>query len=313
MRNLKKILALVLALVMSFSLMATASAFSDDGDIAADYAEAIDVLSGLEVFKGYDNGATFQPKGSITRAEVAAIIYRIATGDVKDAQTSIYSSWGQFNDVKDGSWYAGYVNYCANAGYIKGYDSKTFGPNDPVTGYQALAMILRAIGYDKNNEFTGSNWQVRTASIAKQRGITDNIVDTLLGQSATREVVAEILFQSILVKTVTFNTNTLSYSENATSLGYDVLKLERLEGVVVANQFADIADDANEGLATGKTRIETADGDRTLNVVTTLDDIGESRYAYGVKTSNNGYNLVTEKLYDTGDNVIADKGEEIKV
>ena len=243
MRNLKKILALVLALVMSFSLMATASAFSDDGDIAADYAEAIDVLSGLEVFKGYDNGATFQPKGSITRAEVAAIIYRIATGDVKDAQTSIYSSWGQFNDVKDGSWYAGYVNYCANAGYIKGYDSKTFGPNDPVTGYQALAMILRAIGYDKNNEFTGSNWQVRTASIAKQRGITDNIVDTLLGQSATREVVAEILFQSILVKTVTFNTNTLSYSENATSLGYDVLKLERLEGVVVANQYADLADD----------------------------------------------------------------------
>ena len=311
MRNLKKILALVLALVMSFSLMATASAFSDDGDIAADYAEAIDVLSGLEVFKGYDNGATFQPKGSITRAEVAAIIYRIATGDVKDAQTSIYSSWGQFNDVKDGSWYAGYVNYCANAGYIKGYDSKTFGPNDPVTGYQALAMILRAIGYDKNNEFTGSNWQVRTASIAKQRGITDNVTDTLLGQSATRELVAEVLFQSILVKTVTFNTNTLSYSENATSLGYDVLKLERLEGVVVANQYADLADD--EGMATGKTRIETADGDRTLNVVTTLDDIGESRYVYGIKTSNNGYNLVTEKMYDTGDNVIADKGEEIKV
>ena len=311
MRNLKKILALVLALVMSFSLMATASAFSDDGDIAADYAEAIDVLSGLEVFKGYDNGATFQPKGSITRAEVAAIIYRIATGDVKDAQTSIYSSWGQFNDVKDGSWYAGYVNYCANAGYIKGYDSKTFGPNDPVTGYQALAMILRAIGYDKNNEFTGSNWQVRTASIAKQRGITDNIVDTLLGQSATREVVAEILFQSILVKTVTFNTNTLSYSENATSLGYDVLKLEKIEGVVVANQYADLADD--EGMATGKTRIESADGDRTLNVVTTLDDIGESRYVYAKKTSNNGYNLVTDKMYDTGDNVIADKGEEIKV
>lgn len=311
MRNLKKILALVLALVMSFSLMATASAFSDDGDIAADYAEAIDVLSGLEVFKGYDNGATFQPKGSITRAEVAAIIYRIATGDVKDAQTSIYSSWGQFNDVKDGSWYAGYVNYCANAGYIKGYDSKTFGPNDPVTGYQALAMILRAIGYDKNNEFTGSNWQVRTASIAKQRGITDNIVDTLLGQSATREVVAEILFQSILVKTVTFNTNTLSYSENATSLGYDVLKLEKIEGVVVANQYADLADD--EGMATGKTRIESADGDRTLNVVTTLDDIGESRYVYAKKTSNNGYNLVTDKMYDTGDNVIADQGAEIKV
>ena len=245
MRNLKKILALVLALVMSLSLMATAGAadFSDKDQISDKYSDAVTVLNGLEVFKGYDNGARFEPQGDITRAEVAAIIYRIATGDVSDTQKDIYSTWGLFTDVADGSWYAGYVNYCANAGYIKGRGNKIFDPNGKVTGYEALAMILRAIGYDKNNEFTGSNWQVRTASIAKQRGITDNIVDTLLGQSATREVVAEILFQSILVKTVTFNTNTLSYSENATSLGYDVLKLEQIEGVVVANQYADLADD----------------------------------------------------------------------
>ena len=95
MRNLQKILALVLALIMSFSLVATAGAFSDDGDISDAYKDAVTVLNGLEVFKGYDNGATFQPKGNITRAEVAAIIYRIATGDVKDTQASIYSKIGR--------------------------------------------------------------------------------------------------------------------------------------------------------------------------------------------------------------------------
>ena len=166
MRNLKKILALVLALVMSMSLLATANAFSDDKDIDATYNEAVSVLSGLKVFEGYEDGS-FQPKGSITRAEVAAIIYRIVTGDVTDKQVGLYSDYKKFTDVNSASWYAGYVNFCANGEYIKGYPNGTFGPNEAVTGYQALAMILRAVGYDKNGEFTGASWQVQTAAIAK--------------------------------------------------------------------------------------------------------------------------------------------------
>ena len=283
MRNLKKILALVLALVMSLSLMATAGAadFSDKDQISDKYSDAVTVLNGLEVFKGYDNGARFEPQGDITRAEVAAIIYRIATGDVTDTQKDIYSTWGLFTDVADGSWYAGYVNYCANAGYIKGRGNKIFDPNGKVTGYEALAMILRAIGYDKNNEFSGSNWQVNTASIAKQRGITNNITDTLLGQAATREVVAEILFQAILVPTVTFNTATISYTNNATSLGKDVLNLDKVTGVVVANEYANVQDDDLKVLAEGKTQLRVAAGDvRTLDLGTDLNDVGMSENAY---------------------------------
>ena len=58
MRNLQKILALVLALVMSLSLMATAGAtdFSDDAEIDETFRESVDVLNGLKVFQG---SATF--------------------------------------------------------------------------------------------------------------------------------------------------------------------------------------------------------------------------------------------------------------
>ena len=85
----KRILALMLALVMTLSLMTVANAFNDDKDIDAKYDEAVTVLSELKVFKGVNDGSNFAPKQTITRAEVAAIIYRIVTGDVADRQDGI--------------------------------------------------------------------------------------------------------------------------------------------------------------------------------------------------------------------------------
>ena len=276
MRNLKKILALALALVMSLSLMATANAFTDDDSITDTYETAVTVLSGLKVFQGYDDG-TFQPKGAITRAEVAAIIYRIVTGDVADTQVGIYADYNKFDDVASTSWYAGYVNFCANAEYIKGYDAKTFGPNDPVTGYQALAMILRALGYDKNGEFTGTNWQVQTAAVGENRGITKNVTAGTLGVAATREVVAEILFQAILVDTVNY-TPAFGYQLNNTSLGYDTFKLEDITGVVVANEYADLY--SGSPMDEGETELNVDGDSYTLAYATTVEDLGEARHAY---------------------------------
>ena len=237
MRNLQKILALALALIMSFSLVVTANAaFSDEADINETYNESVNVLAQLEVFRGYTDGS-YKPQDSITRAEVAAIIYRIATGDVSDSQVSLYSDWNRFKDVASGSWYAGYVNYCANAEYIKGYEDGSFRPNNNVTGYEALAMILRAVGYGKMDEFVGSNWAVNTAARANTLKISKNVTAALLGSPASREVVAELLFRSILVPTVTYN-NAFGYQETDTTLGYDSFKLEQIEGVVVANEYA---------------------------------------------------------------------------
>ena len=231
MRNLKKILALALALVMTLSLMTVANAFNDDKDIDAKYDEAVTVLSELKVFKGVNDGSNFAPKQTITRAEVAAIIYRIVTGDVADNQAGIYKDYAKFKDVAANHWAAGYIGYCSNAELILG-DGTNFYPDQTVTGYQALAMILRAVGYDKNNEFQGNGWEIRTASTAQGLGILKNINQGTLGTAATREMVAEILFQAILVPTVTY-TPALGYSQYVSivggtkndSLGYKTFKL----------------------------------------------------------------------------------------
>ena len=225
MSNLKKILALVLALVMSLSLVTIASAYKDDADVSDTYEVAVKVLTELGVFEG--EGGSFYPQRNITRAETAAILYRIVTGDVTDAQAHIYSDYMKFTDTYASMWYAGYIGFCSNAELIKGYGGGLFGPQDNVTGYQALAMILRAIGYGQNGEFQGTGWEVRVASTAKEIGLLENIKESTLGKAATREMVAEMLFQGILVKQVTYNAISKSYVtlSNAQSIGYETFGL----------------------------------------------------------------------------------------
>ena len=203
----KKVLSLVLCLAMMLSVMVVGAgaAFTDEKDFSANYQEAAEVLTNLEVLQGYPDGS-FQPQGDITRAETAAIIYRVVTGDVTDKYVGNYTanSQNQFSDVKNSDWFAGYVNYCADAQYIKGYGDGTFGPNDKVTGYEALAMILRAVGYDQDGSFTGEKWTINTASVAQSLNILKNVKDEALGSAAPRELVAELIFQAMNVPTVTW-------------------------------------------------------------------------------------------------------------
>ena len=228
---MKKLLAMVLALVMTLSLAVSANAFKDDKSISDDYAEAVAVLNGMGVFKGYEDGS-FQPKGNITRAEVATIVYRIYTADVaKNDKSGLYATYNKFSDMAGASWAAGYIGYCANAELVKGYPDGTFKPSGNVTGYEVLAMILRVVGYDKNNEFSGADWALHVAQTAQQLGVLDNVAKTTdLNAPASRELVAELLFQGIQKAQVTY-TPAFGYVTDkvlgnaAPTLGYKNFKL----------------------------------------------------------------------------------------
>ena len=233
MRNLKKFLALALAVMMTFSLMVTANAITtnaavtDKDSITDEFKEAVAVLNGLGIITGYEDG-TFRPDKPISRQETTALVYRLHSGDVKDTKNDLYSTADnikQFTDVKaDGGqkWSAGYIGYCANQGIIKGVSDTRFAPTHEVTGYQVLAMVLRAIGYGQNKEYEGSGWQTRVATTATQLGILKNVNNTnysaTLSGSATRELVAEIIFQAALQDTVTYTAGLGYVKTGSTSL-----------------------------------------------------------------------------------------------
>ena len=76
---------LCVAMLLSVMVMGTGAAFTDEDDFSPQYAEAAEVLTGMKVMQGYDDGS-FLPQRNITRAQVATMIYRAATGDVNDTQ-----------------------------------------------------------------------------------------------------------------------------------------------------------------------------------------------------------------------------------
>ena len=214
---MKKLLAMVLALVMTLSLAVSANALKADEKINDNYAEAVAVLNGMGVFKGYEDGS-FKPENNITRAEVATIIYRIYTKDLaKNDKSGLYASYNKFSDMAGAGWAAGYIGYCANAEFVKGYPDGTFKPSGNVTGYEVLTMILRAIGYDKNGEFTGADWALNVAKYAEQAGVLKNVKGVDLNAPATRELVAELLFRAIakapmVTYTAAFGYQTVSFN-----------------------------------------------------------------------------------------------------
>ena len=301
---MKKLLAMVLALVMTLSLAVSANAaFKDVKDIDETYAESAAVLNGLGVFKGYeekDGTFSFQPKNAITRAEVAAIVYRIYTGDVKDAYVKNYETYNKFGDMAGAGWAKGYIGYCANAALVKGYPNGTFVPSGKVTGYEVLAMILRAVGYDQKNEFTGADWALHVAEIAERQGILDNVKGVDLNAPATREVVAELLFRSINVPMVTytaaFGYQNVGLNEKADNkifaknktLGTKNFELDCVTGYVTANDYGTKFKNMQikgENLAEKDTTVKVADQD--------IFDAGRYGHVWTSKGS-----VITDVFYD---------------
>ena len=251
MRNLKKFLALVMAMVMAFSLMLSASAanpvktFGDADQITEAFVEAADVLTGMKVFQGDEGG--FRPADTINRAEVAALIYRLATGDTSDSRKDLYKDYGNFADVSSTDWFAGYVGYCANAGYIKGHGGY-FNPYDSVTGYEVLAMVLRAVGYDKNGEFEGATWQTNVSALSTQLGILDDVKSTHYGdrlyEPSRRDVVASLLFRTAAYVHMVEYTPMAGYNKYEDmlgdtlrpTLGQKIFGLTHTTGIIVGNQ-----------------------------------------------------------------------------
>ena len=185
---MKKFLSLVLALVMTMSLVTISAGAKDFTDAdKVNYDEAIAVLSAVKVIDGYTDGS-FKPQTPLNRGQAAKIICNLVLGPTTAAELS--ATVAPFSDVPANNIFAGYITYCANEGIICGYGDGTFRPTASLTGYAFLKMLLGALGYDA--EIEGYNnpgsFGIQVAKQAIGIGLNKGLKDTFNGTKAvTRE------------------------------------------------------------------------------------------------------------------------------
>ena len=201
MKNLKKVLSLVLALAMALSLMTVA--FAKEASDYTDYdtvtnKEAVSVLTALNVIDGMGNN-TFQPTGNVTRAQMAKMITIISLGNV-DATAFL----GTQTDLKDinGHWGEAYIKYCYSQGIISGRGNGVFDPNANVTAAEASKMLLTAIGYNSDVQgYTGAQWAINVTRDAQLKGFYKD-VSVPSNKALTRDEAAQMIWNAVQAQTV---------------------------------------------------------------------------------------------------------------
>ena len=180
---MKKFLSLVLALVMTMSLVtvsAGAKDFTDNSKI--NYKEAVDVMSAAKVIDGYAEG-DFRPANTLTRGAAAKIICNLILGPT--TASALVADAAPYKDVPTTNTFAGYIAYCAKEGIISGYADGTFRPAASLSGYAFMKMLLGALGYDAETEgYTGNNWSINVAKRALNIGLDDGLIGDFNGVKA---------------------------------------------------------------------------------------------------------------------------------
>ena len=206
MSTLKKILALSLALAMILSVSVfagyTTDSYKDAAAIDEDAAGAVELLYALDIMTGDEKG-NFNPNATITRAEVAKMIYVILNKG-NDDKAATYAAANLFTDVPATEWYAGYINYLAALGLVNGSEGK-FYPTNPVKTAEAAKMLLTAIGYNaEDRQYVGANWAKNVLSDASIVGLLAGYEADING-AAPRQWVA-VMFANALLEAYTYKT-----------------------------------------------------------------------------------------------------------
>ena len=230
MKNLKKVLALVLAFACAFTMFAGA-AFTDQADIKVD-SDVVDTLVSLGVIEGFEDGS-FQPNGTVTRAQMAKMIYVLRTGN---SDASAYNDdKTSFTDIGT-HWARGYIKYCQSLGIIAGKSNTKFCPNDKVTAQEAAKMLLVTLGYDAQKAgLVGAGWASKTNALADENGLLEN-VNTSFTAACPRQYAAQLIYNAIDAATVVWRddayTNQNYNGKDNQTIGEKYMGLSKTVGIL---------------------------------------------------------------------------------
>ena len=268
--------------------MFAGAAFTDSADFKVK-TEVVDTLVQLGVINGYTDGS-FKPNDTVTRAEMAKMIYVLRTGN---SDASAYNDdYSTFTDIK-GHWARGYVKYCQSLGIIAGQSATKFAPDQTVTAQEAAKMLLVTLGYNAEKAgLVGINWASKTNALADENGLLEDVNTSFTGP-CPRQYAAQLIYNAIDTPTVVWRddayTNVDVLSRDNQTIGEKYMGLKKTVGTL-----------ATVAKTSGKDTYEL-----TINPVNTNDSSAkyESSFTKVAKDySALKYNTV-KVLYKAKDNV----------
>ena len=237
--------------------MFAGAAFTDQADIKVK-SDVVDTLVSLGVIEGFEDGS-FQPNGTVTRAQMAKMIYVLRTGN---SDASAYNDdKTSFTDIGS-HWARGYIKYCQSLGIIAGKSNTKFCPNDKVTAQEAAKMLLVTLGYDATKAgLVGTNWAAKTNALADENGLLED-VNTSFTSACPRQYAAQLIYNAIDTPTVVWRDDAYTNQNYANgdnkTIGEKYMGLHSVEGILTS--FA--KEDGKETYGATVSSITKKDGDK---------------------------------------------------
>ena len=280
MCNLKKILALVLAFACAFTMFAGA-AFTDQADIKVD-ADVVDTLVSLGIIEGFEDGS-FQPNATVTRAQMAKMIYVLRTG--KSDASAYNDDKTSFTDIGS-HWARGYIKYCQSLGIIAGKSNTIFAPNATVTAQEAAKMLLVTLGYDANKAgLVGAGWAAKTNALADENGLLEDVNTSFTGP-CPRQYAAQLIYNAIDTATVVWRddayTNQNYNGDDNKTIGEKYMGLHSVEGILTS--FA--KEDGKDTYGATVTSITKQDGSKNVKLNPAEESFTKISKDYGSLKNN---------------------------
>lgn len=156
----KRILVLLLTFVMVF----TALPFSAGAVVFSDvpgskwYHSHVTELASKGIING-TGGGKFSPDHSFSRADVTAILARIA---LSESDLNQYGGYTNFKDVDKNAWYTKYINWANSIGVVSGYSGSVFKPKQYITRQELAHMVTNfcnAMWYTMSSDKSAENFK----------------------------------------------------------------------------------------------------------------------------------------------------------
>lgn len=252
MYKFKKLISALAATAVTATMFASVSHAAIPSDaVGTDIETQATVLGGLEIMVGDAGTGTFRPNDPIIRSEVAKVgVALMGLSQVADSSTDV----SFYPDVAVSHWANGFINVATAQKLVVGDDTGTFRPDDQIKYSEAVAILVRALGYEPQAKARGgypSGYLTTASAIGLTKGVSGSAEKLI-----SRGDVAKLSYNALDI-------NLMEQTGFGSNVDYEVtdktLLEEKLDAVIVTGKVEAVGAstlDGSSGLERDEIKID---------------------------------------------------------